>query len=98
MGIYWLAVGVPMAQIVLVYGLPAIASSLQLFYFGTFRPHRHDGNTFEDRHNARSDGFPALVSLATCFHFGYHVEHHRSPQTPWWGLPKYRRNAQVTRK
>ncbi|KLI64170.1 fatty acid desaturase [Aurantiacibacter marinus] len=97
-GIYWLVVGVPMAQIVLVFGLPAIGSSLQLFYFGTFRPHRHGGVAFEDRHNARSDDFPVLLSLATCFHFGYHAEHHRSPQTPWWGLPRYRRSAQLIRK
>jgi len=95
-GIYWIVVGVPIAQLVLVFALPAIASSLQLFYFGTFRPHSHADDKFEDRHNARSDSFPALVSLATCFHFGYHAEHHRSPQTPWWGLPRYRRNALMT--
>ena len=89
--IYWLVVGVPMAQIVLVFGLPAIASSMQLFYFGTFRPHRHAEEGFADRHNARSDGFSPLVSLATCFHFGYHHEHHRFPQTPWWALPARRR-------
>ncbi len=89
--IYWLVVGVSMAQIVLVFGLPAIASSMQLFYFGTYRPHRHDADGFADRHNARSDAFSPLVSLATCFHFGYHHEHHRFPQTPWWALPSCRR-------
>ncbi|RIV87790.1 fatty acid desaturase [Aurantiacibacter zhengii] len=88
---YWLFVGVPMTQIVLVFGLPAIASSMQLFYFGTYRPHRHAHDTFNDRHNARSDDFSPLVSLATCFHFGYHHEHHRFPQTPWWALPRCRR-------
>ena len=93
--IYWLVVGVQMAQIVLVFGLPAIASSLQLFYFGTYRPHRHDGSDFADRHNARSDEFSAPLSLATCFHFGYHHEHHRSPQTPWWALPAFRRAART---
>ena len=40
-GIYWLVIGIPMVQIVLLYGLPALGSSLQLFYFGTFRPHCH---------------------------------------------------------
>ncbi|MXO92538.1 beta-carotene ketolase [Erythrobacter arachoides] len=89
--VYWLAFGVPMAQIVLVYGVPAIASSLQLFYFGTYRPHHHAEGGFADRHNARSDAFSAPLSLATCFHFGYHHEHHRSPQTPWWALPAFRR-------
>ncbi len=91
--IYWLVVGVNMAQIVLVFGLPAIASSIQLFYFGTYRPHRQDNDGFVDRHNARSDGFSPLVSLATCFHFGYHHEHHRFPQTPWWALPGRREKS-----
>jgi Fatty acid desaturase len=94
-GIYWLVIGVPMAQIVLLYGLPALASSLQLFYFGTFRPHRHraseDAASFADRHNTRSDEFGTLLSLATCFHFGYHLEHHRRPDVPWWALPAARR-------
>ncbi len=93
-GIYWLVIGIPMAQIVLLYGLPALSSSLQLFYFGTFRPHRHlpgQGPGFADHHNARSNDFAPLVSLATCFHFGYHLEHHRRPDVPWWALPAAKR-------
>lgn len=89
--IYYWVVGVPAANIVLLYGLPAIASSVQLFYFGTYRPHRHDDHGFADRHNARSDGFGPLLSLASCFHFGYHHEHHLSPNVPWWALPARRR-------
>ena len=94
-GIYWLVLGIPMAQIVLLYGLPALGSSLQLFYFGTFRPHRHiadeDAQGFTDRHNTRSENFGTLASLASCFHFGYHLEHHRRPDVPWWALPAARR-------
>ncbi len=87
-GIYWLVLDIPMVQIVLLYGLPALGSSLQLFYFGTFRPHHHaPGEDFPDRHNARSNDFGTLASLATCFHFGYHLEHHRRPDVPWWALP-----------
>ena len=89
--LYWLVFGVPMAQLVLLYGLPAIASSFQLFYFGTFRPHRHETLPFQDRHNARSENFGTLASLFTCFHFGYHLEHHHRPQVPWWALPATRR-------
>lgn len=89
--VYWLVFQVPMAQIVLLYGLPAIASSLQLFYFGTWRPHNHRHGTFADTHNARSEEFGTLVSLATCFHFGYHHEHHLAPNVPWWRLPAHRR-------
>lgn len=100
-GVYWLVLDIPMVQIVLLYGLPALGSSLQLFYFGTFRPHRHmpSGDTtdfpattsFADRHNTRSENFGTLASLASCFHFGYHLEHHRRPDVPWWALPQARR-------
>lgn len=85
---YWLLFDVPMENIALLYGFPAIASSLQLFYFGTYRPHRHEaGAGFADHHKARTNDFGALASLASCFHFGYHHEHHLSPGTPWWALP-----------
>lgn len=99
-GIYWLVIGVPMVQIVLLYGMPALCSSLQLFYFGTYRPHRHlpqasadtaATSRFHDHHNTRSEDFGTLASLATCFHFGYHLEHHRRPDVPWWALPQARR-------
>ncbi|MGB7372666.1 fatty acid desaturase [Pontixanthobacter sp.] len=90
--VYWLVFDVPLAKIIVLYGLPAIASSVQLFYFGTFRPHHHNGSAFADRHNARSESFGTLASLASCFHFGYHHEHHCHPSTPWWGLPKIRQN------
>ena len=92
-GIYWLVLGIPMVQIVLLYGLPALASSLQLFYFGTFRPHRHVRGEvpggFADRHNTRSEDFGTLASLASCFHFGYHLEHHRRARAgPGWAAQK----------
>jgi beta-carotene/zeaxanthin 4-ketolase len=74
----------------LFWGLPAILSSLQLFVFGTWLPHRHERRPFADAHNARSLEFPWLLSLLTCFHFGYHREHHLSPGTPWWRLPSVR--------
>lgn len=94
-GIYWLVLDIAMVQIVLLYGLPALVSSVQLFYFGTFRPHRHmhseDARVFADRHNTRSENFGTLASLASCFHFGYHLEHHRRPDVPWWALPGARR-------
>ncbi len=90
---YWFLVGVPVEKIVLLYGAPAIASSIQLFYFGTFRPHRHAADDFADWHKARTDDFGWLKSLASCFHFGYHHEHHLAPHVPWWKLPDTRRKA-----
>ena len=85
--VYFFLADVPPQNIALLYGFPAIASSLQLFYFGTFRPHRHEANGFADHHNARTNDYGTLASLFSCFHFGYHHEHHLSPGTPWWALP-----------
>lgn len=91
-GVYWLIIGIPMAQIFVLYGAPALFSSLQLFYFGTYRPHHHSSDQpFADKHNARTNDFGTIVSLATCFHFGYHLEHHRRPDVPWWALPRAKR-------
>lgn len=73
------------------WALPAILSSVQLFYFGTYRPHRIDDVPFADRHRTRSNDFSYLLSLLTCFHFGYHHEHHDAPWVPWWKLPTQRR-------
>lgn len=93
--LYHLAFDVSVTKMLIFYALPSIASSFQLFYFGTFRPHRHGASGFEDRHNARSDSFSLLASLASCFHFGYHHEHHTNPNTPWWALPRLRRKRSV---
>lgn len=75
------------------WALPAILSSIQLFYFGTYLPHRVDEIPFDDRHRARSNDFSPIMSLLTCFHFGYHHEHHDRPGVPWWRLPAQRKLA-----
>ncbi len=85
---YFFLFDVPPENIALLYGFPAIASSLQLFYFGTYRPHRHDGVGFADHHRSRSNDYGTLASLFSCFHFGYHHEHHLAPNVPWWALPR----------
>ncbi len=95
MTLYVVATGAAVGAILAFYALPAVLSAVQLFYFGTFRPHRLEDETpFVDRHNTRSDAFPPLVSLFTCFHFGYHHEHHLAPTTPWWRLPTAHRALQ----
>jgi len=87
-GIYLFVFNIDFMQIFVLYGAPALLSSLQLFYFGTWRPHHQSPDKpFADRHNARTNDFPVLASLLTCFHFGYHLEHHRQPEVPWWALP-----------
>lgn len=92
-GVYALVLDAPYPNLLLFWALPAILSSLQLFLFGTFLPHRTEAEPFGDRHRARSSGYGYLASLLTCFHFGHHHEHHLSPATPWWRLPAERLRA-----
>ena len=84
-----LLLGANILNLVLLWGLPSILSAVQLFYFGTYLTHRHDDD-FADDHNARSNSYPEWLSLLTCFHFGYHHEHHLHPEDPWWRLPTRR--------
>lgn len=93
-GVYML-LGAKVENILLFFAVPGILSSLQLFYFGTFLPHRHivggqGCGDFADAHHARSNEVGYLTSLFSCFHFGYHHEHHLHPSAPWWRLPGLR--------
>ena len=87
-------VGVSLVNLLVFWVLPSVLSTFQLFYFGTFLPHRepHDGN----EHNARSNDFAPFWSFVTCYHFGYHLEHHEYPGVPWWHLPEVRRKGHKT--
>lgn len=87
---YTLLLGAPVANTLLFWAVPSILSSFQLFTFGTYLPHRHEEEDFRDHHRARSNDYPGWLSLLTCFHFGYHHEHHAKPGTPWWRLPSIR--------
>lgn len=88
--------GAPMSNILLFWAAPAVLSSLQLFYFGTYLPHRAGEEDFADDHRARSNAFGWLASLLSCYHFGYHHEHHLAPHVPWWRLPAERRRRQAS--
>lgn len=85
-------VGVEEPKLLIFWVLPSLLSTLQLFYFGTYLPHR--GERFEDEHRARSNAYRPWVSLISCFHFGYHWEHHAYPSCPWWRLPQVRERSQ----
>jgi len=79
----------------LFWGLPALLSSLQLFYFGTFLPHRQPQGGYRNPYRAESTPLPILWSFLTCYHFGYHYEHHAYPDLAWWQLPQaFRLNRQ----
>lgn len=89
----YIALGASYLNTIVMWAVPAILSSVQLFYFGTFLTHRH-ADDFPDEHNARTNEFSYLASLLSCFHFGYHHEHHLYPHEPWWRLPTRKRERQ----
>ena len=96
-------VGIPHVNLMLCWVTPALLSSMQLFYFGTYLPHReptvaNDAIEYPDQHRARSNDMPEWLSLITCYHFGYHHEHHEYPFVPWWGLPTIRRSLAGRKK
>ncbi|MBV8972425.1 MAG: fatty acid desaturase [Sphingomonadaceae bacterium] len=90
LAVYQYVLGATLPNVLVFYAAPALLALVQLFYFGTFLPHRH-GEAFPDRHRARSTNFGPLASVVTCFNFGgYHHEHHLHPHVPWWRLPAMR--------
>ena len=88
--VMWMVISIRPTNLLLLWAAPAILSTLQLFYFGTYLPHRTPSNGHADEHRATTSGFSVLWSLATCFHFGRHWEHHAYPVVPWWKLGTFR--------
>jgi len=81
----------PVENLIVFWILPSLLSTVQLFYFGTYLPHRRLKEDYPDKHHARSNNYSALLSFLTCYHFGYHWEHHEYPYIPWWRLPGIRK-------
>lgn len=75
----------PMWNLILFWELPAILSTLQLFYFGTYLPHMGIHN---NEHHSGTQNKNHLWAFISCYFFGYHYEHHAFPYLPWWQLPK----------
>ncbi|MFM1799250.1 MAG: hypothetical protein RLZZ117_1528 [Cyanobacteriota bacterium] len=90
----------PLANVALYGAFPTLLSALQLFLVGTFLPHRVAASPRsaldsreESRHQPRSLAWPCWLSLLSCYHFGYHWEHHAYPQLAWHELPAARRTT-----
>jgi beta-carotene/zeaxanthin 4-ketolase len=75
----------PYENLILYWMVPALLSTLQLFYFGTYLPHKGESN---NKHHSSSQSKNHLWAFLSCYFFGYHFEHHDSPGTPWWRLWK----------
>ena len=79
-------------NMVLLGLLPLLLSSLQLFVFGTYLPHRAQRVPICRTH-PDSLALPPWLSFLACFHFGYHREHHDHPSLSWFELPAARLRA-----
>ncbi|MBD2200758.1 MULTISPECIES: beta-carotene ketolase CrtW [Calothrix] len=82
-------------NLILFWTIPPILSSIQLFYFGTFLPHRQPKSGYIYPHCSQTIALPTFWSFITCYHFGYHQEHHEYPHVPWWQLPSVYRQRVV---
>lgn len=78
---------IPLINIILFWLLPLILSSSQLFFFGTYLPHRQTLNNSNFSPRLNNNLYSILWSLISCYNFGhYHWEHHEYPQLPWYRL------------
>jgi beta-carotene/zeaxanthin 4-ketolase len=88
--------GVAEANLAWGWVYPSVLSSLHLFYFGTYLPHRQPEQGYADHHRSTTIPRPFLLSLLACYHFGYHREHHAYTQVPWWQLPQVYRQQPLS--
>lgn len=91
------ALGVPLPSLFAFWVAPSLLGTLQLFYFGTYLPHRRPSTPDMAPHHARSLPLNHLWALLSCFFFGYHWEHHEAPATPWWRLWQVREHRAAAR-
>jgi beta-carotene ketolase (CrtW type) len=78
-----LKIWIPQPNLILFWVLPSLLSTLQLFYFGTYQPHKGE---HDNQYHSRTQSKNHVLAFFTCYFFGYHYEHHASPATPWWKL------------
>ncbi|MBW8332077.1 MAG: fatty acid desaturase [Prolixibacteraceae bacterium] len=81
-----LQIWVDQLNLIFFWILPSVLATFQLFYFGTYRPHRLPHTDTMLPHNSRTQKGPHWWAMLSCYFFGYHFEHHESPRTPWWKL------------
>lgn len=75
----------PLENLLLYWVLPSILSTFQLFYFGTYIPHK-DGHHNDNKHKSGTIKKNHFWAFLSCYFFGYHYEHHDAPGIPWWRL------------
>lgn len=78
-----LKIWIPEQNLLIFWVAPSLLSTLQLFYFGTYLPHKGEHN---NKYQSNSQAKNHIWAFLSCYFFGYHYEHHDSPATPWWKL------------
>jgi beta-carotene/zeaxanthin 4-ketolase len=68
----------PMENLILFWIIPSILSTFQLFYFGTYIPHKGE-HAPNDLYKAKSQKLNHFLAFISCYFFGYHHEHHAQP-------------------
>ena len=68
--------------------IPAFLGTFQLFYYGTYMPHKYPHTEEMMPYNSRSLPKNHLWAMISCYFFGYHWEHHQDPSVAWWQLWK----------
>jgi len=82
----------PKPNVILYYIIPSLLATLQLFYFGTYLPHRGE---HRNKHKSSTQKKNHLWAFISCYFFGYHYEHHHAPGVPWWRL--YQEKEKLTK-
>jgi beta-carotene/zeaxanthin 4-ketolase len=77
----------PIENVILFWMIPAILATFQLFYFGTYLPHRGEHDP-DNLHKSGTQPKNHIWAFISCYFFGYHYEHHDKPYLPWWQLYK----------
>lgn len=85
-----LKIWIPENNLFVFWVLPSLLSTLQLFYFGTYLPHKGE---HQNKHHSTTQTKNHIWAFISCYFFGYHYEHHDSPGTPWWQLWKLKEIA-----
>lgn len=84
----FLKIWFPEINIWLFWVIPAFLASMQLFFFGTYLPHRKPHEHNMEPHKARTQKKNHIWAMISCYFFGYHFEHHDDVKVPWWQLYK----------
>ncbi len=79
-------IGISVAHLITFWVIPAFLGTFQLFFFGTFFPHRLPHTSTMEPHRARTQQKNHVWAMMSCWFFGYHWEHHEHPRLPWWQL------------